>query len=226
MTRRPRDEAWNTRVAGLYDRLGVSLYRYALMILADPTGAADVVQQVFVGLIQRHNAAIASEERYLRRAVRNECYSTLRRRRNESFGGDEPALLETAAAGGAEPELRLALERAIRGLPPEQREVLHMKVYEGFTFQEIADQMDESINTVASQEKSAVRTSAAAAGSHSTTLASPKRRATFRSAANVIRSRRSGGGPIGRYRPSRSSSSSITARAASRSRTDSGWRPC
>ena len=32
----------------LYDRLGGPLYRYAVMILADPSGAADAVQQVFV----------------------------------------------------------------------------------------------------------------------------------------------------------------------------------
>ena len=156
MKRRLRDEAWNHRVAGLYDRLGASLYRYALMILADPAGAADVVQQVFVGLIQKHDVAIASEERYLRRAVRNECYSTLRRRRRDSIPDEEPALLEAVASGGAEPEEMLTLERAIRALPPEQREVLHLKVYDGFTFQEIADQMDESINTIASRYRYAI----------------------------------------------------------------------
>src|SRR5438046_2033592 len=104
MTRRPPDEAWNLRIAGLYDRLGASLYRYALMILADPSAAADVVQQVFVALIQRRDVAIASDDRYLRRAVRNECYSTLRRRRHDSPAEDEPALLEPIAVAGVEPE--------------------------------------------------------------------------------------------------------------------------
>src|ERR1051325_10825004 len=126
MTRRPRDEARNLRIEVLYDRLGASLYRYALMILAEPSAAADVVQHVFVGLLQQR-AAIASEERYLRRAVRNECYSTLRRRRHDLCRGDEAALLEPVAVGGVEPEERLTLERAIRGLPAEQREVLHLK---------------------------------------------------------------------------------------------------
>ena len=154
MTRRPRDEAWKSRVAGLYDRLGASLYRYALMILADPPAAADVVQQIFAGVIQRR-AAILDEERYLRRAARNECYSMLRRRRRESPPG-EVSLLEPIAIGGVEPEERLTLERALRELPPEQREVLHLKVYEGWTFQEIADQMDESINTVASRYRYAI----------------------------------------------------------------------
>ena len=111
---------------------------------------------MFAGLIRKHDVAIASEERYLRRAVRNECYSTLRRRRRDSPADQEPPLLEPIATGGVEPEERLALERAIRGLPPDQREVLHLKVYEGFTFQEIADQMDESIDTIASRYRYAI----------------------------------------------------------------------
>lgn len=35
----------------LYDRLGPSLYRYALMILADRSGAEDVVHDVFVSTL-------------------------------------------------------------------------------------------------------------------------------------------------------------------------------
>ena len=155
MRRRPEGNAWSGRIGGLYDRLGGALYRYALMILADPAGAADVVQQVFVGLLGHRGAEIESEDRYLYRAVRNECYSALRRRRRD-FVVDQPALLEAVAPSGIDPEERLTLERSIRDLSAEQREVLHLKVYEGLTFHEIADQLDESINTVASRYRYAI----------------------------------------------------------------------
>jgi RNA polymerase sigma-70 factor (ECF subfamily) len=46
---------------------------------------------------------------------------------------------------------RLALESAIRQLPPEQREVVHLHVFKGWTFQEVADACGESINTIASR---------------------------------------------------------------------------
>ena len=77
----------------VYDLLGGALFRYALMILADPAGAADVVQQVFVGLLGHEGVEIESEDGYLRRAVRNECYSASRRRRRDLVV-DQPALLE------------------------------------------------------------------------------------------------------------------------------------
>lgn len=130
----------------LYDTYGVRLYRYALMILGDRAGAEDAIQQVFVGLLAQRRG-MEMEERYLRRAVRNECYSMLRRRRRNA--GDGP-LLE-AVAPETRPEERLALEAAVRTLPPEQREVIHLHVFEGLTFQEIADVAGDSINTIASR---------------------------------------------------------------------------
>jgi RNA polymerase sigma-70 factor (ECF subfamily) len=114
------------------------------------------VQQVFVALLGRRSLELEFEERYVRRAVRNECYSALRRRRRDIVAGDEPALLEAVAASSDRREERLALERAIRELPAEQREIVHLKTYEGLTFQEIADELDESINTVASRHRYAI----------------------------------------------------------------------
>ena len=48
---RPSDE-W---IGQVYDRYGAALYRYAVMVLADPAGAADVVQTVFVALLRRRS---------------------------------------------------------------------------------------------------------------------------------------------------------------------------
>lgn len=137
----------------LYDRFADGLYRYALMILADPEGAADAIQQVFAAVVARRTR-IDCGERYLRRAVRNQCCSQLRERSRRAPLADAPML--EAVAAGADPTERIAIERAIRVLPAEQREVLHMKVFEGMTFQEIADAIDESINTVASRYRYAI----------------------------------------------------------------------
>ncbi len=155
MRRRPADAAVAERIGRLYDRFAGGLYRYALMILAEPAGAADAVQQVFVALLGGAGSAMDDEERYLRGAVRNACYSTLRRRRpNVSSASDTP-LLEAVAARDQLDE-RIAIEQAMRVLPAEQREVVHLKVFEGWTFQEIADVSGESINTVASRYRYAM----------------------------------------------------------------------
>jgi DNA-directed RNA polymerase specialized sigma24 family protein len=43
-------------VGRLYDRYGAALYRYALMLLADPAAAEDAIQQVFTALLSRARA--------------------------------------------------------------------------------------------------------------------------------------------------------------------------
>ena len=148
------------RTGRLYDLYGPSLYKYAAMLLANASDAEDVIHQVFTAVLRQ--PAIAHDAAYLRRAVRNECYSSLRRRQKRplvalSDDGDCVAahFLE-AASEGAGPDDRLALERALRLLPADQREVVHLHVYEGMTFHQIAVACDESINTIASRYRYAL----------------------------------------------------------------------
>ena len=155
MTPRPTESGPVDWIGVLYDRHADALYRYAVMILADSAAASDAVHQVFLGIAGKPPGHIRSGESYLRRAVRNECYSALRRRRRE-MATDNEQLLETVAAIDEKPDERLAIEAAIRTLPADQREVLHLKVFVGLTFQEIADQLHESINTVSSRYRYAI----------------------------------------------------------------------
>lgn len=152
---RGRDEDSSEQIGRAYDRYASGLYRYAVMILADPDGAADVIQQVFVALLNRRITDIADLERYLRRAVRNECLSMLRGRRRESTRQSDRFILELTDAG-ADPADHMVIEEALRALPPEQREVIHLKLFEGMTFQEIAVITEESINTIASRYRYAI----------------------------------------------------------------------
>ena len=65
-----------------YDRYGCELYQYALMILANREAAEDAVQQVFGQMMTMGKRVLEIEamDRYLRRAVRNECYRALKKR--------------------------------------------------------------------------------------------------------------------------------------------------
>jgi RNA polymerase sigma-70 factor, ECF subfamily len=139
----------------LFEIHGPALYRYAVMLLADAAAAEDAIQQVFVSLL-RQRGPIENEAHYLRRAVRNECYSMLRARRVRGATGTDRPLLEAIAAAPVAHDERIALEGAIRGLPPEQREVIHLHVFEGWTFQQVADASGESINTVAARYRYAL----------------------------------------------------------------------
>ena len=138
----------------LYDEFGPRLYRYALLILADAAAAEDAVQETFYELArvagQRPDVVNVA---YATRAIRNRCFSLLRRRRRAP--SPIAPLLEPCVPGASEEE-RLMLEQALRALPLEQREVVLLKVYEGMTLQEIATLCDVSINTIASRYRYAL----------------------------------------------------------------------
>lgn len=134
-----------------YDTWAPSLYRYALMLLANHHEAEDAVQQVFIALAARGTSQIESLERYLRIAVRNECYSVLGRRRDQPAHVNGLPLLEALPAAEDRTHDRLVIEQGLRALPAEQREAIHLKVFEGHSFQEVAELTGESINTIASR---------------------------------------------------------------------------
>lgn len=148
-------DGWDRDPGALYERLGPSLHRYAVMILANAAEAEDAVHQVFAALVRRGTVGLDAPESYLRTAIRNECFSQLRRRQADAAGAT--TLLEPVAPGHDRPDERLALESALRGIPPDQREVVHLKIFEGLTFQEIATLTSESINTVASRYRYAMQ---------------------------------------------------------------------
>ena len=146
------------RLADIYDTCAEGLFRYAAMILADPVAAQDAVHQAFAKLAAMggHLEKIEAMNAYLYRAVRNECYRLAKQRPQQEFPAT--ALLEVASAEQTDSseELRLAMEKALRSLSPEQREVVHMKVYEKLTFQQIARKLSLSINTIASRYRYAL----------------------------------------------------------------------
>jgi RNA polymerase sigma-70 factor (ECF subfamily) len=156
----PRRDASGDRLAALYDRFAAALFRYAAMILADRAAAADAVHQVFLKLARSglsfDDRSPALEGSYLRRAVRNECYSRLRERRRDIVVTVDANLLELVEGLDDRPAERLALEQALGELPAEQREVVHLKLWEGLTFQEIAAATGEPANTAASRYRYAI----------------------------------------------------------------------
>ena len=142
-------------LGALYDRHAAGLYRYAVMILADRDAAGDAVQQVFTRLVDRRDRP-EIEASYLRRAIRNECFSMLRDRRRRPQAADSHEILEALSARDEMPEERLAIQAALLALRADQREVVHLKIFEGLTFQEIAELTGESINTIASRYRYAL----------------------------------------------------------------------
>ena len=147
------------RLAAAYDRHATALYRYALIVGARHTLAEEAVQQAFAKLaaLGPRITELQSPADYLRVAVRHECYRLLQAPRLASVDAENaPAMLEPVAAALELDDQRRAIETALAALPPEQREIVHLKVYEDQTFQQIADLLAIPPNTAASRYRYAM----------------------------------------------------------------------
>ncbi len=125
---------------------GAAMGSYALAILGSADDAEDVVMDVLVGLVRRRRAlaGVENPKAYLLAAVRNRARRRMRRRR----AGVERA---RGAMSGPEPAEAAAVRLALWQLPPQQREVVALKVWGGLTFSEIGQLLGIPANTAASR---------------------------------------------------------------------------
>jgi len=140
----------------LYDFLGERLYRVAFALLGRREDAEDAVQDVFLSLVRYRKSLlqVADLPAYVFAALRRAAAQVAASRARA------PAPLEAEVPAGVEgdsPGLATdRLERALRALPEEQREVLHLKIEGELTFAEIAGVLGVSLHTVASRYRRAL----------------------------------------------------------------------
>jgi RNA polymerase sigma factor (sigma-70 family) len=153
-------------LAALYQRYGGGCFSLARRILDDAHLAEDVVQQVFTALWKGsgYDARRGAVSTWLMSVTHHKSIDMLRREapRRKRLASEQ-ALLEVAAAGpGPEDEAwsRLRAERtreALRTLPAEQREVLLLAYYGGYTQREVAELTGLPLGTVKSRTLTALR---------------------------------------------------------------------
>ena len=119
------------------------------------------------------------------------------------------SLLEPQAPGSSEEE-RLLVESALRALPPEQREVVHLKMFEGLTFQEIGERCGVSLNTagscIAGAEQAMCSTASAAMGAMTAGISGRSTKRLCREALDVTSGWRS-------WRPAEAAPDEVRLRA-------------
>jgi RNA polymerase sigma-70 factor (ECF subfamily) len=144
----------------LYDRYGTLVYSTALRVVGDVQLAEDIAQEVFLRIWRRPDHYVPQRGRFvtwLLSVARNGAVDQIRtrgRRRRHETAGDEAAR-ELPADEGRDPALmaQLADERqkvrhALTNLPAEQRRVIEMAYYGGYTQQEIAELLSQPLGTV------------------------------------------------------------------------------
>ncbi len=146
-------------LAEFYDQTAGFIYATTLRMLGDASETEEVVQDVFVQIWTKagsYDAKLGKPFHWALGIARNRAIDRLRsrQRRNKVFQEtseeifaaasapqmDSPALLGTDEAA--------TVQSAVKNLPSDQRQAIHLAFFNGLTHAEIAEELGEPLGTV------------------------------------------------------------------------------
>jgi RNA polymerase sigma-70 factor (ECF subfamily) len=141
----------------LYDEHAQPLYAFLLNFTRDEADTRDLLQEIFVKIAREPKLfdGIREERAFLIRLAHNAAIDLMRRRgtrdrTKENFVAESISPF----APTSDPDEKIYREElavALGELPEEQRAVVHLKLWKGLTFEEIAVALDIPPNTAASR---------------------------------------------------------------------------
>lgn len=150
--------------SSLFKSYYIRLYHFAGRLVRDVQAAENIVQDLFVVLwTERETLQIRSGlKSYLYASVKNRSLNYLRRQQRLVSHEEEPVQMKTYIPDPEEDYLQkeweTAVHQAINQLPERCREIYLMKRYDNLKYQEIAEILNISVNTVKTQMKRALQT--------------------------------------------------------------------
>lgn len=134
---------------------------YALHYVGDVDIAEDIVQECFMKLWERleQGSAVDNRRAYLYMTVRNRSLDHLRRKGlpTESLKPNDTYGIIDDGDAQERSEAEARLWTAIDSLPPKCREVFILSKRDGLKYEEIAEELDLSVNTVRNQISKALK---------------------------------------------------------------------
>ena len=143
-------ETFKQHILPLKDKL----FRFALHLLQDVQEAEDAVADVMAGVWGRRAEwpQWNSIPAYCMTATRNNCLDRLRRRRIVTVQADAAAQLKTPDGDPyekmANKETIARIRQCMEALPPNQQQVVRLREMEGFSYNEIAQVLDMTLEQV------------------------------------------------------------------------------
>lgn len=147
-------------LAAFYDRYSRLVFGLALNVVGDPATAEEVAQDVFMRVWERAGQYRVEQARvstWLTSIARHRAIDVLRRRgaraESHSVAWDDLTPSAQPSAAGPEVETGLALQRdrvraALAALPEDQKQVLALAYFKGYTQSEIASALGQPLGTV------------------------------------------------------------------------------
>jgi RNA polymerase sigma-70 factor (ECF subfamily) len=156
-------------LSALYDRYKRLVFSLALNIVEDQHTAEEITLDVFTRVWEKadtYRAEQAKVSTWLTSITRYRAIDELRRREarpeKHSIDWDEVPLAAMPQTNGLEAAADLALQRqqvrvALAELPEEQRQVVLLVYFKGYTHREIADELDQPLGTVKTRIRLAMK---------------------------------------------------------------------
>lgn len=150
------------KIKEIYDRQVDRVYRTAMVFMKNTQDAEDIVQSVFLTLIEKgiQFDTPEHEKAWFIVTTRNRCKDILKSYWRKSVDLVEEGMDETANSVSTDPpgsDFRAEALDIIMNLPEDQREIILLHYYEGYTVNETADMLKLSESKVRSQIASAKR---------------------------------------------------------------------
>jgi RNA polymerase sigma-70 factor, ECF subfamily len=141
----------------LYDLHAQALYAFVLNLTRHEADTRDLLQELFVKLAKQPELpdGVRDERAFLLRLAHNLTIDLIRRRgtraKNYEQFACEPTGIFAPASDPDERAFQEALSSALGEIPPDQRAVVHLKLWGGLTFEQIAELLGIPLNTAASR---------------------------------------------------------------------------
>jgi len=141
----------------IYDEHADGVFAFLLNFTRNEDDTRDLLQEIFVRLARQPGILrpARNERAFLIGLAHHAAIDLMRRRGarekyHQRFGAEAVSVF--AGTGDADQlEFRAAVSEALGDLPPEQRAVVHLKLWEYLTFEEIAEALAIPPNTAASR---------------------------------------------------------------------------
>jgi RNA polymerase sigma-70 factor, ECF subfamily len=141
----------------LYDDHAQALFGFLLNVTRNEADTRDLLQELFIKITRQPELLqnVRNERAFLLTLSHHAAINLMRRRgtreKNYEHLGAESGSAFAPSSSPDEQAFRKALARALNDLPVDQRAVVHLKLWEGLTFEAIAETLKIPLNTAASR---------------------------------------------------------------------------
>lgn len=143
----------------VYEKYRTFFIRYAEKTMGEELYAEDVVQDVFVNLLQQNTYFVSEGAilKYIYKAIYNRCIDLVRHKQIEQHYEEISGSDSVKRLSGCEnnalitKEFFMIVEKRVRNLPPKCKQVFIMKYKSEYSNPEISERLGLSIRTVENQ---------------------------------------------------------------------------